>query len=54
MLLELRRGAEGDRFAVVPPPGEVGRPLDLTGVRPLLRCVAEPRLAIAPRDDERG
>ena len=54
MLLELRRGAEGDRFAVVPPPGEVGRPLDLTGVRPLLRCVSEPRLAMAPRDDDRG
>jgi len=54
MLLELRRGAEGERFAVVPPPGEVGRPLDLTGVRPLLRCVAEPRLAVAPDEPAAG
>lgn len=41
MMLEVRRGADGDRFAVVPPAGEVGRPLDLTGVRPLLRCFPE-------------
>jgi len=54
MLLELRRGAEGERFAVVPPPGEVGRPLDLTGVRPLLRCVAEPRLAMTSAERPAG
>jgi hypothetical protein len=47
ILLGLRQTAPGSRVAFQGPGAEVGRLLDLTGVRAMLRWVAEPGQALA-------
>jgi anti-sigma B factor antagonist len=49
LLIEARNGDFGERFALVAPPVDVARVLDISGVRPMFRWIDRPDAAVEDR-----
>jgi anti-anti-sigma factor len=47
LLIEAHHGEFGDRFSVVNPADDVGKVLDVSGVRPMFRWIDDPADAVA-------